>query len=461
MTSRFALIAAASALLWGAMTPVKAADLGAGCCADLEERVAELEATAARKGNRVVSLQVYGQVNKALLIWDDGIDSDAFVVDNTRASSRFGFLGKAEIKPGWTAGYNMELELVDARADEVNNGIFGEGIRGRDEGLRDDGLTLRQNYWFIESDKYGRISVGQQHTASSGTSEVVLGNSMRSADPDTGSAMGIRTKSGGWKNYLNSTVLQSYWSDPVHVHQQQWSEDFTANRLADVIRFDTPSFYGFIASASWGADDYADVALRFKKDFGDFRVAGAVSYQWDNRYKSINRTTTETYHDDDTGEDITYEVHEYYPSINFEVLAGSFSVMHAPTGIYAAFAAGTRDYQNNSDTGLQDPSYWYVQGGVERRFLPYGTTTIYGEYGIYKSFEGATTTYTPGAGITTSDSDSKATRVGFGVVQKIDSAAMDIYAQATIWSFEDNQSRSGGEEYEDMTTILIGSRIKF
>ena len=31
-----------------------AADLGGNCCADLEERVAELEATTARKGNRKV-----------------------------------------------------------------------------------------------------------------------------------------------------------------------------------------------------------------------------------------------------------------------------------------------------------------------------------------------------------------------------------------------------------------------
>src|SRR2546425_88950 len=32
--------------------PVRAADLGGDCCADLEERVAELEATTARKGNK-------------------------------------------------------------------------------------------------------------------------------------------------------------------------------------------------------------------------------------------------------------------------------------------------------------------------------------------------------------------------------------------------------------------------
>ena len=41
--------------------PAKAADLGGDCCSDLEDRVAELEATTARKGNKKVSVTLYGQ----------------------------------------------------------------------------------------------------------------------------------------------------------------------------------------------------------------------------------------------------------------------------------------------------------------------------------------------------------------------------------------------------------------
>ena len=40
--------------------PAKAADLGGDCCADLEERVAELEATTVRKGNKKVSVTLSG-----------------------------------------------------------------------------------------------------------------------------------------------------------------------------------------------------------------------------------------------------------------------------------------------------------------------------------------------------------------------------------------------------------------
>ncbi len=63
--SRMALVAAAGVL----STSAYAADLGGDCCADLEERVAELEATTARKGNRKVSLTISGQVNKMITHW--------------------------------------------------------------------------------------------------------------------------------------------------------------------------------------------------------------------------------------------------------------------------------------------------------------------------------------------------------------------------------------------------------
>ena len=56
-------------LLFAATTfagPASAADLGGDCCADLEERVAELEATTARKGNRKVTLTISGWVNEAV-----------------------------------------------------------------------------------------------------------------------------------------------------------------------------------------------------------------------------------------------------------------------------------------------------------------------------------------------------------------------------------------------------------
>ena len=60
---------AAAGLLAGGLSvsSASAADLGGNCCADLEERIAELEATTARKGNRKVSLTISGWVAEQVM----------------------------------------------------------------------------------------------------------------------------------------------------------------------------------------------------------------------------------------------------------------------------------------------------------------------------------------------------------------------------------------------------------
>src|SRR5215471_7549850 len=95
-TSLFA-IAAAAVLVLG-MGSSLAADLGGDCCADLEERVAELEATTARKGNRKVNLTISGHVNRLILFWDDGKRNNVYPgIDNTNSSTRIQFAGDAKI----------------------------------------------------------------------------------------------------------------------------------------------------------------------------------------------------------------------------------------------------------------------------------------------------------------------------------------------------------------------------
>lgn len=97
-----------------------AADLGGDCCADLEERIAELEATTARKGNRKVSLAITGQVNHAVLFWDDGRERNAYVVGDKNDQSNFSFTGDAEIAKGVKAGYAITIRLKDNLSDEVS-----------------------------------------------------------------------------------------------------------------------------------------------------------------------------------------------------------------------------------------------------------------------------------------------------------------------------------------------------
>ena len=107
---RLMMVAAAvSALALFAASPAKAVDLGGDCCADLEERVAELEATTVRKGNKKVTVQVYGKVNEAVLFWDDGAEQNVYTVNSSYGSTRFGFKGTAKISGDWSAGYQLEV----------------------------------------------------------------------------------------------------------------------------------------------------------------------------------------------------------------------------------------------------------------------------------------------------------------------------------------------------------------
>src|SRR5262245_29808051 len=108
----------ASAAFYGGYTgQAAAADLGGNCCAELEERVAELEATTARKGNRKMSLAISGQVTTGVLWFDNGKDSDAYIVDFGPNSSRFRLTGSAQINPNLSAGFIIELSTLSASAN--------------------------------------------------------------------------------------------------------------------------------------------------------------------------------------------------------------------------------------------------------------------------------------------------------------------------------------------------------
>ena len=120
--SMLALLAAAGVLVGGvAPKAARAADLGGDCCADLEERVANLEATAAKKGNKKVSLTITGRVNANVMAWSEngpGLPAAPVANDHTsdiyfgnvaRNDSRIEFKGDAKINADLVAGYNIEI----------------------------------------------------------------------------------------------------------------------------------------------------------------------------------------------------------------------------------------------------------------------------------------------------------------------------------------------------------------
>ncbi len=317
---------AAASILAGALalTPAQAADLGGNCCADLEERVAELEATTVRKGNRKVSLQISGHVNKALLFWDDGEDSDVYVVDNETSSTRIRFVGNAKIKPGWTAGYKIEFSLLEDSSDGVNANNDDVAFK----------LQHRHADIWVKS-QYGKFSLGQGDMASNGTSEVDLSGT------DVVSYSGFVDIGGGFtfRNSGGVKLIDAYSS-------------LDGLSRANRVRYDTPSLAGFIVSTSWGEDDMWDVALRFKKQVSNFQIAAAVAYS----------------ENEDEGNDT-------------ERVNGSISLAHIPSGINLTFAAGDQETAEE-DSG----TFYYAKLGIKRRWSSLGTTAISADYGYGEDF---------------------------------------------------------------------------
>ena len=130
MKARLIGAAAIAAFVLGGSSAF-AADLGGNCCADLEERIAELEATTARKGNRKVSLTITGWVSSQLYWFDDGVESNVYVVDNNNdLSSNVKFTGSAQISPGWKAGYSLWIYTNGPSSLTTNDNWGDQGRLG-------------------------------------------------------------------------------------------------------------------------------------------------------------------------------------------------------------------------------------------------------------------------------------------------------------------------------------------
>lgn len=75
-----------------------------------------------------IEAEFSGHVNRAIMAYDDGEDSQTAFVDNENSNSRMRFQGTGEITPGLTAGVYGEWELVSTNSSVVTiDRTSGEG----------------------------------------------------------------------------------------------------------------------------------------------------------------------------------------------------------------------------------------------------------------------------------------------------------------------------------------------
>lgn len=412
--NKYSLTAAAAALAFST-APAIAADFGGDCCADLEERVATLEATTARKGNRKVSLVISGQVNQALMIWDDGEDTDAYVINNGNSSTRIRFKGGAKINHDWSAGYYLEVEVRSTMSFRLT--------QNDDDGTNPGGIDIRQSNMWIASKTFGKLTIGQQSPA---TDDLAFYGSVAGIaghyQPDWhyGQNMFLANSAGGL-----SGVQLSELSGSVNGFLF-----FDGTIRQNVVRYDTPTIAGFVLSASWGEDDFYDVALRYAGAWGDFTVKGAIGYSvFENPDASKNAVNANKAGAVAAGDE--------------ESLSASAGIMHTPTGLFAHFAWRSYEYDMNQ----VDSQGYQVQAGIKNRWNSLGATAIYGAYTNVEDGHVRNDN-----GITSSEID----RWSVGATQWIDAAAMELYVV-----YDHTEAEAVGFAFEDFDTVTIGGRIKF
>jgi predicted porin len=408
-----------------------AADLGGNCCADLEERVAELEATTARKGNRKVSVQVSGQVNRTIMYYNDGTQSNAyFGLDNTNSSTRFGISGNAKVSSDVMAGFNLLIDVGgNGRSISANQG-------SPDGGSADHSLRLRDANVWLESARLGRLTMGRL-TTSGPTGTIDLGGVgvvATAGEGCIGTGLAFRDSTGALIPPATIGLVSGSCSRPTI--------------RAEAVKYSSPTFAGFTFNASVGETVKVEAGskgglatgadIRYVNEFGGLRLAASVGIE---RIDNVGSGIQNSW-------------------------GAALSLLHVSTGL---FMQGEYMNSTNNVTGLisavlldgdgkAKADRWHLQGGVRRNWFGIGDTSLYGEYGQHNGFGGANSDklkYNTLAG-TFPD---KMSIVGFGVVQNVDSAAMELYLGYRRYNL--TVDLDGAPSFKPIDVIAAGARIKF
>lgn len=332
------------------------------------------------------SVRFYGQASPSYLSFDDGEETTSNIVDNSNSNTRLGFVISQPMSAGDLA-FTFETGLGFRQSALVSQTNTPPVLDWRRTALR----RLEVAY----TADFGTLAVGQGFMATdnvatldpSGTALVV---SVGVSD----AAFAFREESGALSNVR---VIDAF-------------KEFDGARLFR-IRYDTPKYSGFSAAASYGrnvlAEDddrnYYDFALRWSGTQGDFALAAAAGYAWEDE----GNTTNERY-------------------------SGSFSLMHEPTGLNLSGSAG-----GDPDGG----SYGFVRAGWTYDLTSHGLTAFAISY-----YEGSDL----------SEENSSSESIGFAAMQTFTDLDLDVYL-----GYREYYYNADAASYQDASSVFLGARYKF
>jgi hypothetical protein len=410
-SSALAIVAAAVSI---ASVPANAADYGGDCCADLEERVAELEATAVKHGNRKVSLTISGSVTEALIYWNDGYESDVNVIVPDAYGAGLSLRGEGNVTSDVSVGYVIALDV--RHGDPGDIGGKDNLLDGSLQSYQATGkIAVDQQYVYLNSKSAGRLSMGKRNDAYA---------SARNFDGSiVDMAAGLNLVNGG-------VVVPANTNPRLGIG---WGK--VLGGLGDtsgmMIRYDSPSLAGFTFGASWGNDD-----------------TGTANIGWTGSFSGTNLSVAVGYSDDTSGKPTGSPERE---------VSYNASISNDPTGLFLQGA-----YEDDLD--VDDRYAWQIKGGWGQNVNGLGKTTLYGIYQVSSDLALGTTiaatanSASKGLAIT----DSMATGLGLVATQDIDAVGATLFVRYDHRSVNDLTVVGGIDvDVEDLSTVTTGMTVRF
>jgi hypothetical protein len=354
------------------------------------------------------TLTFYGQINKGILQYDDGIDTESyFLIDNDNSGTRVG-LRYTQPFGDWTFENVNEFSYAPYSTSNIN--IVDDSPTSDDYEFSN--ANIRKIDFTLENARYGKFWAGQGSMATDGIVELDLSGTdviAYSGVADSAAAQIIRFSDPGlsFDDSLSGIQIADAFTT------------FDGDRRVR-FRYDTPEFNGFTLAAAFGRDllsddsdirdeNLFDAAVTYANQFNDIEIQAGLGYYWQE--------------DDPTA------------------WGGSASALHVPTGVNLTLSAGTAD--DGGDTG----SYWYAKLGLLRDFVAWGATAMSVDY-----YSGDDLFLDEDADITSSTSDSW----GLALVQDIDRANTRLWLTYRSYDYADNAA-----SYDDGQAIFGGAIFSF
>ena len=214
-----------------------------------------------------LEVDLYGQVNKGLMFLDDGVQQAWRVGDNDMSGSRVGFRGQQRLSATVTASVLLEVELQDADTTNLVTLTPPDAASPAAASLVERHARVGLN------GPWGNLFIGRTTGATDGLTEMdlsdvdnltsdveKLGDALTFRHANTGAAIGGETVGANWSNIDGFNLLGE------------------SNDRRNLVRYETPTWQGWQASAAVANGGDADLALRYTYKNDHWQWRSGVGY---------------------------------------------------------------------------------------------------------------------------------------------------------------------------------------